>query len=131
MAPQKLKDSLRRRINELPEHPGVYLFKDVKKSPVYIGKALSIRKRVMSHFRFFGESFSKEGKMLSEVSWIDFIETPSEAEALLLEAALVKENQPKYNQELKDDKSYPFLKITNEEFPRLLVVRGRKTDGGK
>ncbi len=131
MATRQLKHALKRRIAELPEHPGVYLFKDVKKHPIYIGKALSIRKRVMSHFRYFGESFSKEGKMLSEVSWVDFIETPSEAEALLLEASLVKENQPKYNQELKDDKSYPFLKITDEEFPRLLVVRGRKPDGGK
>lgn len=69
--------------------------------------------------------------MLGEVQSIDFVKTPTEAEALLLEASLVKENQPKYNQLLKDDKSYPFLKITNEEFPRLLIVRARKADGGK
>lgn len=131
MAERKLANALERRVGELPEHPGVYLFKDSEKHPLYIGKALSIRKRVRSHFRYFGESFSKEGRMLNEVSVIDFIETPSEAEALLLEASLIKENQPKYNQELKDDKSYPFLKITAEEFPRLLVVRNRKSDGGK
>ena len=131
MAEQKLANALKRRVGELPEHPGVYLFKDSEKHPLYIGKALSIRKRVLSHFRYFGESFSKEGRMLNEVSVIDFIETPSEAEALLLEASLIKENQPKYNHELKDDKSYPFLKITAEEFPRLLVVRSRKADGGK
>lgn len=131
MAARQLADALKRRIGELPEHPGVYLFKDSQKHPIYIGKALSIKKRVLSHFRDFGERFSKTGKMLEEIRWIDFIETPSEAEALLLEASLVKENQPKYNQELKDDKSYPFLKITDEDFPRLLIVRGRKPDGGK
>ena len=131
MAERKLANALKRRIGELPERPGVYLFKDSEKHPLYIGKALSIRKRVLSHFRYFGESFSKEGRMLREMSVIDFIETPSEAEALLLEASLIKENQPKYNQELKDDKSYPFLKITADEFPRLLVVRNRKADGGK
>ena len=131
MAEKKLSEALKRRISELPECSGVYLFKDPEKNPIYIGKALSIKKRVTSHFRFFGESFSKEGKMLGEIRFIDFIQTPSEAEALLLEASLVKENLPKYNQELKDDKSYPFLKITGEEFPRLLVVRGRKSDGGK
>src|SRR3989338_6222757 len=131
MAERKLANALKRRISELPEHPGVYLFKDSEKHPLYIGKALSIRKRVLSHFRYFGENLSKEGRMLDEVSVIDFIETPSEAEALLLEASLIKENQPKYNQELKDDKSYPFLKITSEVFPRLLVARGRKPDGAK
>ena len=126
-----IPDDLKKRIRELPESPGIYLFKNRDKVPIYIGKALSIKKRVMSHFRCLGEIFSKEGRMLGEVRAIDFIHTPSEAEALLLEAAFVKENQPKYNQILKDDKSYPFLKITNEEFPRLLIVRRRTPDGGK
>lgn len=131
MSSRLIPGFLRRRLAELPNNPGVYLFKDKDSNPVYIGKALSIKKRVLSHFRCFGENFSKEGKMLCEVRRIDFIETLTEADALLLEASLVKENLPKFNQELKDDKSYPFLKITNEEFPRLLVVRGRKSDGGK
>ncbi len=131
MNPRLIPGSLRRRIQELPDTPGVYLFKDRDSRPVYIGKALSIRKRVLSHFRYYGEGFSKEGKMLSEARHIDYIKTPTEADALLLEASLVKENQPKFNQELKDDKSYPYLKITDEEFPRLLVVRGRKADGGR
>lgn len=126
-----IPESLRQRIQDLPDRPGVYLFKDREKTPVYIGKALSIRKRVLSHFSHFGQTLSKEGKMLGELRRIDFIETPTEAEALLLEASLVKERQPKYNQELKDDKSYPFLKITAEEFPRLLIVRKRPTDGGR
>ncbi|HXV18442.1 MAG TPA: excinuclease ABC subunit UvrC [Candidatus Omnitrophota bacterium] len=122
---------MKERIAALPTGPGVYLFLNREKIPVYIGKAVSIKKRVQSHFRYFGESFTKEGVMLAEVRAIQTIETPTEAEALLLEASLVKESQPRYNQELKDDKSYPFLKITSEEFPRLLVVRGRKGDGAK
>jgi len=132
MATEKLiPEYLKNRIRELPGGPGVYIFRDHNKKPVYIGKALSIRKRVMGHFRFYGEGFGKEGVMLSQVSRVDFIETPTEAEALLLEASLVKEAMPKYNQELKDDKSFPYLKITNEEYPRLLVARGRKADGAK
>jgi excinuclease ABC subunit C len=126
-----IPEDLKKKIHELPAGPGVYLFKDKKGRPIYIGKALSIRKRVLSHFRYFGESFSKEGAMLAETRAVDFRQTPTEAEALLLEASLVKENQPKYNQELKDDKSYPFLKITAEEFPRLLITRQRKPDGSK
>src|SRR3989338_2925121 len=122
---------LKERIHSLPLKPGVYLFLNREGAVIYIGKALSIKKRVGGHFRFFGESFSKEGKMLTEVSRINFIETPTEAEALLLEASLVKEKLPKYNQVLKDDKSYPFLKVTGEEYPRLLITRKRKADGSK
>lgn len=124
-------DFLRRRFKELPQRPGVYLFKDRDSKLVYVGKALSIRKRVLSHFRGFGHTGSKQGLMLSEIRRIDFIETATEADALLLEASLVKEHLPKFNQELKDDKSYPYLKITNEAFPRLLIVRSRRSDGGK
>ncbi len=126
-----LPEALKERIRSLPERPGVYLFKDRDGRVIYIGKALSIRKRVMGHFRYYGEAFSKEGAMLERTASVDLIETPDEAEALLLEASLVRQSQPKYNSELRDDKSYPFLKITGEEYPRLLVVRGRKADGGK
>lgn len=125
---------LQAAIRSLPATPGVYFFKDRKGCPVYIGKANAIRKRVQSHFRHWARTsraVTKEEQMLAETSRIDFVPTPTESEALLLEASLVREHQPKYNQELKDDKSYPFLKITNERFPRLLVVRGRKPDGAK
>lgn len=128
---KQISETLKQRIQSLPGTSGVYLFLNREGAVVYIGKALSIKKRVGGHFRFFGESFSKEGKMLGEISRINFIETPSEAEALLLEASLVKEKLPKYNQELKDDKSYPFLKITGEEYPRLLITRKRKVDGSR
>jgi len=126
-----IPDALKQRIRELPATPGVYFFKDRDGVAIYIGKAISIRRRVSGHFRYYGESFSKEGIMLSQVWSIDSLETPTEAEALLLEASCVKEYQPKYNQDLRDDKSYPYLKITSEDLPRLLVVRGRKSDGGK
>jgi excinuclease ABC subunit C len=125
--PERLQD----RVRSLPDRPGVYLFKERSGTPVYIGKAVSLRKRVGSHFRSFGEGFTKAGVMLSKIHTIDFIETPTEAEALLLEASLVKEAMPRYNVELRDDKSYPFLKITAEEYPRLLIARSRRADGAK
>ena len=128
---KRVPDYLKNRIKDLPSRPGVYLFKGREGRTLYIGKAVSIRRRVAGHFRSFGETFSKEGVMLEQVSGIDCIETLSEAEALLLESSLIKEALPKYNQELRDDKSYPYLKITAEEYPRLLIVRGRKADGGK
>ncbi len=129
--PRPVPDFLKARVQEMPERPGVYFFKDREGEIIYIGKALLLKKRITGHFRHWGENFSKEGLMLSQVARIDVLETPTEAEALLLESSLVKERLPKYNQMLRDDKSYPFLKITAEEYPRLLIVRSRKTDGGK
>lgn len=126
-----LPERLKERLRALPNAPGVYFFRDRDRKTIYIGKALSIRKRVGGHFRNTGESNSKEGILLSQVDRVDFIETPTESDALLLEASLVKENLPKYNAMLKDDKSYPYLKITGEEYPRLLIVRERKADGSK
>ena len=131
MKERVLPEYLKRRLSEMPERPGVYLFKNREKEAIYIGKALSLKKRIAGHFRFFGSGFSKEALMLSQVVSIDILETSTEAEALLLESSLVKEQLPKYNQMLRDDKSYPFLKLTSEEYPRLLLVRIRKADGGK
>ena len=124
-----IPEALKSRIAELPETAGVYLFKSREGEVLYVGKAVSIRRRVAGHFRCYGESFSKEGILLAQITRIDHIETPGEAEALLLEASLIKQLRPKYNQELKDDKSYPFLKITGETYPRLQIVRRRKADG--
>jgi excinuclease ABC subunit C len=124
-------DFLKRRLAELPQRPGVYLFKDAAGKAVYIGKALCLKKRVAGHFSHFGEASSKEGVMLDAVRRVDIVETPTEAEALLLEASLVKEQLPKYNAMLRDDKSYPYLKVTGEEFPRLLITRQRRSDGSR
>jgi len=122
-------ENLRAFIKGCPQTPGVYLIKNKSGKPVYIGKARSLRSRLTTHFGPAYHPDYKERMIRKEAAKIGIIQTATEAEALLLEASLIKEHRPKYNKELKDDKSYPFLKITDEKFPRLLVVRGRKSDG--
>lgn len=124
-------DRLREFVRLCPERPGVYLVFGGAGEAVYIGKARSLRDRLRSHFGPIRHPEPKEELIRRSARRIEIIETGSEAEALLLEAGLIKQHQPRYNQELKDDKSYPYLKITGEEFPRLLIVRGRKSDGSR
>ncbi len=113
---------IKAKINSLPTSSGVYLFKDAAGAVIYVGKAVNIRKRVGSYFR--GNTASlKTDVLVSHIAQIDTIQTASEAQALLLEAGLIKQYQPKYNVELKDGKTYPFIQITNEEFPLVSVVR--------
>lgn len=120
---------IKERLKTLPDAPGVYILKDSKGCPIYVGKASSLRRRVASHFKDRGVSL-KQSIIISNTKDIEYILTGSEAEALLMEAALVKENQPRYNVELKDDKSFPRLKLTlNETWPRLLITRKKKPDG--
>ena len=113
---------LSEKIRELPLTSGVYLMTDADGQVIYVGKAVSLRKRVQSYFRK-SKSYSKTDILVSEIRDIDFIPTHSEAEALLLEASLIKSYQPKFNVELRDDRSYPFIEITGEKFPRIAVVR--------
>ncbi len=116
---------IKEKIKDLPDAPGVYLFKDKNSRVIYIGKASSLRKRVASHFGKRG--FPKEELLQEKAVDIDCIPTSSEAEALLWEASLIKEKQPRYNVSYRDDKSYPFLKIaTSERFPRIFIGRGKK-----
>ena len=89
---------------------------------IYVGKAVNIRKRVESYFRANTQSL-KTDILVSHIADIDTIQTASEAEALILEASLIKQYQPKYNVELKDGKTYPFIQITKEEFPLVSVIR--------
>jgi excinuclease ABC subunit C len=118
---------LKEKIKNLPLSPGVYLMKDASARVIYIGKAVSLKKRVSSYFDKKAGSY-KNDLLVSNIRDVDYIPTSSEEEALLLEAALVREKQPKYNILLKDDKRYPLLKLTlNEEFPRLITAR-RKLD---
>jgi len=114
---------LKEKIKSLPLTSGVYLMKDKQSKVIYIGKAVSLRKRVQSYFHKERGELSKVDLLVSEISDIDYILTGSEAEALILESSLIKQYQPKYNVELRDDKSYPFIEITKEEFPRISVVR--------
>ncbi len=110
----------------LPQLSGVYLFRSASSSPIYIGKAKNLRSRVQQHFKAGGKS----GKFTREALSLEFITTNTEVEALILEANLIKQHRPHYNVLLKDDKHYPFLKITSETWPMLIVTRRVIKDGG-
>ncbi|KGM36886.1 excinuclease ABC subunit UvrC [Streptococcus sinensis] len=116
------------KLELLPTSPGCYIHKDKNGIIIYVGKAKNLRNRVRSYFR--GSHDTKTEALVSEIEDFEFIVTESNIEALLLEINLIKENKPKYNIMLKDDKSYPFIKITNETYPRLIITRQVKKDGG-
>ena len=124
-AAMKIKDplkNLRPIVAKFPLTPGIYIMKDAKREILYIGKAKSLRKRVRSYFKV-PAPLPKITILMSQVRAIDHIDTPTEVDALLLEAHLIRKYRPKYNQELKDDKSFPLLKITREKFPGLSITR--------
>lgn len=115
-----------RLLESLPDEPGIYVFRDESGRVLYIGKAKSLRKRVMSYFRDAGPAGDsvRMKRMLKRIHDFDFVVTASETEALLLEANFIKHHRPAYNIILRDDKSYPYVAITlNEEFPRVMVTR--------
>lgn len=112
----------------LPNSPGCYLHKDKHGTIIYVGKAKNLKNRVRSYFR--GSHDTKTEMLVSEIVDFEFIVTESNIEALLLEINLIQENKPKYNIRLKDDSSYPFIKITHERYPRLLITRQVKKDKG-
>ena len=119
---------IKSKLELLPTSPGCYIHKDKNGTIIYVGKAKNLRNRVRSYFR--GSHDTKTEALVSEIVDFEFIVTESNIEALLLEINLIKENKPKYNIMLKDDKSYPFIKITNECYPRLIITRQVKKDGG-
>jgi len=119
------------KIKKFPNSPGVYLFRAGDGSVLYIGKARVLKKRVSSYFNKTLKDPRIES-MVSQIADVDFIELKSEEEAFLVEDKLVKEYQPRYNIDLKDDKRYPLIKLTtNEPYPQLLIVRQKKNDGSK
>ncbi|MGT2797630.1 excinuclease ABC subunit UvrC [Streptococcus intermedius] len=123
-----MNNLIKSKLELLPTGPGCYIHKNKNGTIIYVGKAKNLRNRVRSYFR--GSHDTKTEALVSEVEDFEFIVTESNIEALLLEINLIKENQPKYNIMLKDDKSYPFIKITNETYPRLIITRQVKKDGG-
>ena len=123
-----MNNLIKSKLELLPTSPGCYIHKDKNGTIIYVGKAKNLRNRVRSYFR--GSHDTKTEAMVSEIVDFEFIVTESNIEALLLEINLIKENKPKYNIMLKDDKSYPFIKITNERYPRLIITRQVKKDGG-
>lgn len=127
-SPDLYKRTLRAMVDKLPLTPGVYLMKNAAGEILYIGKAKALRKRVGSYLTNRG-ALPKIAILMGQVREIDHIDTPAEVDALLLEAHLIRKYQPKYNQELKDDKSYPLLRITREKFPRISMTRQRNERG--
>jgi excinuclease ABC subunit C len=117
-------DRLKARLKELPERPGVYLHKNAEGEVVYVGKARNLRNRVGSYLVGKGRSHPLTNALLSEIEGIDFVTTNNELEAILLENSLIKTHQPRYNILLRDDKTYPYLKVTlSEDFPRVVFTR--------
>ena len=123
-----MNNLIKSKLELLPTSSGCYIHKDKNGTIIYVGKAKNLRNRVRSYFR--GSHDTKTEALVSEIVDFEFIVTESNIEALLLEINLIKENKPKYNIMLKDDKSYPFIKITNERYPRLIITRQVKKDGG-
>lgn len=117
-------ERLKARLKELPERPGVYLHKNAEEEVIYVGKARNLRSRVNSYLVGRGARDTKTMTLVNEIETIDFVTTNNELEAILLENNLIKANQPRYNILLRDDKSYPYLKVTmSEDFPRVVFTR--------
>ncbi|RNI32520.1 excinuclease ABC subunit C [Rufibacter immobilis] len=125
-----VEESPREQLKHLPHRPGIYKFYD-DKGIIYVGKAIDIRKRVSSYFNRSTQHNKKTLKLISQIKRIEFTIVDSEADAFLLENNLIKQHQPKYNILLKDGKSYPYLCITNERFPRVLSTRNKLNDGSR
>lgn len=121
---------LEEKLNNLPSTPGVYQFKDSTGKVIYVGKAKILKNRVRQYFHT-KPSYGRISAMVSKISDIELIQTDSEIEALILELNLIKELKPRYNVNLKDDKTYPYIVITNEPFPRIFPTRTKRTDGSK
>lgn len=124
-----MNEIIKSKLALLPDSPGCYLHKNKFGKIIYVGKAKNLRNRVRSYFR--GSHDTKTELLVSEIADFEFIVTESNIEALLLEINLIQENKPRFNIMLRDDKSYPFLKITNERHPRLITTRQVKKDGGQ
>ena len=119
-------------LKKIPEKPGVYIMHDKSDSIIYVGKAKLLKRRVRQYFQSSANHSPKIKRMVEQISWFEYILTDSEMEALVLESNLIKENSPKYNTMLTDDKSYPFIKVTvNEEYPRVLFSRDARHDSNR
>ncbi|MFP6769779.1 MAG: excinuclease ABC subunit UvrC [Planctomycetaceae bacterium] len=123
-------DALREKVRQLPAIPGVYLMKDEKGRVIYIGKAVNLRSRVGSYFTAAAAQETRTAELVREIQDVEYIEADSEVDALLLEARLIKDAQPRFNQELKDDKTFPYLEIfVREDFPRVEFTRTPSSRG--
>jgi excinuclease ABC subunit C len=131
--PNNIKDkseNIKDKLDNLPIKPGVYQFKDASNKVIYVGKAKSLRSRVRQYFQSRPQG-AKTESMVSKINDLEVIVTDSEVEALILEFNLIKELKPKYNVLLKDDKTFPYIVITNERFPRVFPTRSKRNDGSR
>ncbi|NKQ38507.1 MAG: excinuclease ABC subunit UvrC [Methanosarcinales archaeon] len=126
----KTSNYLKEQLKALPQSQGIYLMKDKNQNIIYIGKAKSLKNRIRSYFSKGNHTY-KSNLLSQHIADFDYIITNSEVEAFILEANLIKKHQPKFNIRLKDDKTYPFIKITNEDFPRIIKTRDVKNDGSQ
>jgi len=129
MAQYEIAPALIETVAQLPSQPGVYLFKDARGSILYVGKAKNLRQRVRQYLDNSRHHDAKTVALLRRATTLDWIVTDTEVEALLLENNLIKEHKPRYNILLKDDKTYPYIRITNEEYPRIFPTRRVVRDG--
>lgn len=120
---------LKEKLNLLPQQPGCYSMKNDRDEIIYVGKAKNLRNRVRSYFT--GSHDAKTTRLVMDIVDFEYIVTTSDIEALLLESNLIKKHRPRYNILLKDDKSYPYIQLTKETHPRLLVTRKLIKDGSK
>lgn len=123
--------ALKEKATLLPDRPGVYQFLNSRGQVIYVGKAKSLRIRVLSYFRSDGDGRAQVPWLMSNAADLDYIVTGTETEALLTEASLIRARQPRYNVRLKDDKRYPYIKITNEPAPRICLTRSLEDDGSR
>lgn len=118
-------------LKKLPDCPGVYIMHDDTDTIIYIGKAVSLRKRVRQYFQPSHDEGIKKKQMVENIDHFEYMITDSELEALVLECNLIKEHTPKYNTMLRDDKTYPYIKVTGEDYPRVMMARQMKKDKSK
>lgn len=123
---------MQEELKKLPDKPGVYIMKDINGEIIYIGKAVVLKNRVRQYFQSLSNQTPKVQAMVPRIKEFEYIVTDTELEALILECNLIKKYRPKFNIMLKDDKTYPYIKVTmNEEFPRILMTRKVEKDGAK
>lgn len=131
MPKKALPDTILQKLEQLPAQPGCYIHKGEKGEVLYVGKAINLRNRVRSYFQPAAKHGLRISRLVQKVRDLEWIVVDTEIEALVLECNLIKEHRPPYNVRLRDDKSYPYITITNEKFPRVLFTRRPKKDGGK
>ncbi len=128
----KSQFSIEEELAKLPDSPGVYIMHNAKDAIIYVGKAISLRHRVRQYFQPSHDEGIKKAQMVKQIAYFEYIVTDSELEALVLECNLIKEHRPKYNTMLRDDKTYPYIKVTlGEPYPRVLFSRQIKKDKSK